>query len=126
MNHWLASACVALIGIGLTHSVMGERRIFTPWQASPPRDVSRAHQVILRASWHLPTLLGLGLAAVLALLAAGGAPALRSAMLAALALAIGACGALVAVATRGRHQGGTAMLATAVLIALGRWQAGVA
>lgn len=126
MNHWLAGACAALIGIGLTHSVMGERRIFLPWMASPPRDLPRAHRVILRASWHLPTLLGMGLAAVLALLAAGGAADARSTMLAAMALAVGACGLLVALATRGRHQGGTAMLATAVLIAVGRWQVGVA
>lgn len=124
MNHWLAGACAALIGIGMTHSVMGERRIFLPWQASPPRDLPRAHRVILRASWHLPTLLGMGLAAVLALLAAGGAADTRSAMLAALALAVGACGALVALATRGRHHGGAAMLATAALIAVGRWQLG--
>lgn len=125
MNPWLVSASLALVCIGATHSVMGERHIFLPWTNVPPRDLARRHQIILRACWHLPTLLGGGIAAVLYLLAeGGGAAGTRPGMLMALALAVGACGALVARATRGRHHGGTAMLATSVMIAVGQWQGG--
>ncbi len=124
MNHWLAGASAALAAIGAAHSVMGERLIFQSWRWGPPREVPRRHQVILRASWHLPSLLGLGQAVALALLAlADGAPP-WSLVVGALALGVGACGGLVAVATRGRHHGGTAMLAAAGLIGLGLWQAG--
>lgn len=123
MNLWLVSACLALVCIGATHSVMGERSIFIPWKRVPPRDLAHRHQVILRACWHLPTLLGGGIAAVLYLLAAGGsATAIRPGVLSALALSVGASGALVTLATRGRHHGGTALLTTSVLIVLGQWQ----
>jgi hypothetical protein len=123
MNFWLVGAAAALVCIGATHSAMGERRIFLPWASVPPRDVARHHQVILRACWHLPTLLGGGMAAVVFLLADGAAAAPWRAVLGALALAVGASGVLVALATRGRHHGGTALLATSVLIVLGQWQA---
>lgn len=101
---------------------MGERRIFMPWRAAPPRDVPRRHQVILRASWHLPTLLGLGQAAALASLATAAGTWPWHPLLGALALGVAACGALVVWATRGRHPGGVALLAAAALIALGQWQ----
>lgn len=121
MNLWLLGAAAALVTINAVHSALGERRIFLPWRAAPPRDVPRTHRVILRASWHLPTLLGLGQAAALALLAvpAGGAQA--HALLLPLAAGVAACGALVAGATRGRHLGGVAMLAAAGLIVCGQW-----
>ncbi|MBP7668097.1 MAG: hypothetical protein KA774_14715 [Burkholderiaceae bacterium] len=116
MNFWLLGASAALVLIGAVHSVMGERRIFLPWRAAPPRDVPRGYQVILRASWHLPTLLGLGQAAALAVLAQPGGGMPWHALLAPLAAGVAACGVLVAVATRGRHHGGLAMLAAAALI----------
>jgi hypothetical protein len=126
MNSWLLGAAGALAVIGLVHSVMGERRIFAPWRAAPPRELPRRHQVMLRASWHLPTLLGLGLSAQLAGLATQGGALPWAGLLGPLALGVGACGLLVALATRGRHQGGTALLATAVLIVLGQWAGGAA
>lgn len=127
MNFWLLAAAAALTLIGATHSAMGERRIFQPWRTAPPAQVRRHHQVILRASWHLPTLLGLGQATAMAWMAASPvaqwpAPALGQAMLAAMALGVAGCGLLVAVATRGRHHGGVAMLAAAALIAKGMQQ----
>lgn len=120
MNIWHLGASALLVVIAVVHSVMGERRIFLPWRAAPPRDVLRQHQVVLRVTWHLPSLLGLGQAATLAVLAtaADAAPAWRL-PLGLLALSVGACGVLVTVATRGRHQGGAALLAAGCLIALG-------
>ena len=122
MNTWLVVASAAIAAIGVVHSVTGERRIFVPWRTASPLDVLRRHQVILRASWHLPTFLGLGQAAAMAILTTtDGAPAWRMA-LGMLALCVGACGLAVAVATRGRHKGGVAMPAAAGLIVLGIWQ----
>lgn len=121
MNLWLLGAAAALVTIGAVHSALGERRIFLPWRAAPPRDVPRTHRVILRASWHLPTLLGLGQAAALAVLAMPGEGPPWHALLTPLAAGVAACGALVAGATRGRHLGGVAMLAAAGLILCGQW-----
>jgi len=126
MNTWLLGACAALLLIGATHSVMGERRIFLPWASAPPSGLAPVHRVLLRASWHLPTLLSAGMAAVLYLLAGADVGGPWRSVLGTLALAVGACGTLVAGATRGRHHGGTALLATAVLIVLGQWQGSAA
>ena len=69
MNHWLLGAAGALTVIGTVHSWLGERRIFAPWRTSAPRELPRGHQIILRAGWHLPSLLGAAMAAQLAALA---------------------------------------------------------
>lgn len=116
----LVAAASALALIALVHSVMGEWRIFRSWCRQAPLGVRRPHLVLVRASWHLPSLLGAGQAA--ALLALGLAPAealppgLRTALLVSLAAGTGACGTLVALVTRGRHHGGSALLLTAALI----------
>jgi hypothetical protein len=122
MNTWLLSASTALVGIGAVHSVLGEMRIFLPWRTASPQGLPPRHQIILRASWHLPTLLGLGQAAThVSAAAADGAQPWRM-LLGALGLSVAACGALVALATRGRHPGGTALLVAALLIGMGMRQ----
>ena len=65
-------------------------------------------------------LLGASAALACVAVADGGKP--WRMLLGALALGVAACGTLVAVVTRGRHQGGTALLAAAVLIVLGMRQ----
>jgi hypothetical protein len=123
MNTWLLGASALLVVTAVVHSVMGERRIFLPWCSIPPRDVLRHHQIILRVTWHLPSLLGMGQAATLAVLATANAASAWRLPLGLLSLSVGACGVPVAVATRGRHQGGAALLAAGGLIALGLpWQ----
>lgn len=129
MNTWLLASALLICLIGAVHSVMGERRIFHPWVQQPPPGLRVFHRQILRASWHLPTLLGFGQAAALAWL--GAAPAadlpavgLQQALLASLACGVVACGVLVLWLTRGRHQGGTAMLAAAALMLVGLVQVG--
>ncbi len=119
MNMFHLDASAHLVVIAVVHSAMGQRRIFLPWRAVPPRAVLRQHQVILRTTWHSPSLLGLGQAETLAVLAtADAAPAWRL-LLGLLAMGTGACGVMLAVATCGRHQGGTALLAAGSLIAPG-------
>ncbi len=83
----------------------------------------RQHFVLVRASWHLPSLLTVGQAGGLLVLGlvpgTAASPAARAALLLSLAAGTGACGALVAWVTRGRHHGGSALLATAALILAG-------
>ena len=129
MNTWLLWAAALLGLIGVVHSVMGERRIFRPWGHQPPAGVRLFHQQILRGSWHLASLLGFGQAAALAWLGmaqASDLPAvgLQQAWLACLGSGVLACGALVLWITNGRHQGGTALVAAALLIGAGIVQAG--
>lgn len=124
MNLWLLSSAGLLGLIVLVHTVMGEQRIFRPWARQPPAGVKRYHQQILRGSWHLPSLLGAGQAGLLVWLGtapAGDLPALalQQAMLGCLAAGVAACGALVLWLTQARHQGGTALLAAAVLMLIG-------
>lgn len=124
MNAWLLASALLLCLIGAVHSVLGERRIFHPWVQQPPPGVPAFHRQVLRASWHLPSLLGLGQAAALAWL--GAAPAaelpavgLQQALLSSLALGVAACGGLVLWLTRCRHHGGTALLVAAALMLIG-------
>ncbi|MBL8304150.1 MAG: hypothetical protein JNM26_15450 [Ideonella sp.] len=129
MNAWLLGAAALLGLIGLVHSVMGEQRIFMPWAARPPTGMPRIHRQILRGSWHLVTLLGLGQVGALAWLGLAAAadrpsPGLELALLACLAGGVLASGLLVMGITRGRHQGGTALVVVALLIGGGIVQAG--
>ena len=131
MNAWLLSSSFALAGIAAVHSAMGEMRIFLPWARTAPEGVRRFHQQILRGSWHLPSLMGAGQAALLALWAVAPASELPSVrmqqlMLMPLAAGVGSCGVLVLWLTRGRHPGGTALVITGGLIALGLARADVA
>ena len=124
MNPWLLSAAALLGVIGVVHSLLGERRIFRPWAVQPPPGVRPYHRQMLRCTWHLPSLLGFGQAAALAWLGAAEiadrpAEGLQQALLASLGGGVLACGVLVIWMTRGRHQGGTALAAAAMLIFIG-------
>jgi len=125
MNAWLLGAAALVFVIGLVHSLLGERMIFrhlrqgglVPTAGAP---VLREYQTrILWATWHVVTLFGWALAAVLAWLAqpavrAASAGLIEQAVMAALVASAG----LVLVATRGRHVAWVALLAAAVLVAM--------
>ena len=130
MNTWLLSSALLLALIGSAHTVLGERRIFRHWRGQSPAGVVPYHRIMLRGSWHLASLLGFGQAGALAWLALA-APAdlpavgLQQALLACLGAGVLACGGLVVWITRGRHPGGTALVAAAGLMALGMAQVAV-
>lgn len=128
MNRCFLAAAVLLLVIGLVHSLLGERLIFRrmraggliPTQGGPV--LRQAHVRILWASWHIVTVLGWGLAAMLFWLAdASAAPLAASPLVQALALALLLSAALVLVGTRGRHPGWLGLLAAAGLVAAGAW-----
>jgi hypothetical protein len=126
MNASLAAAAALTIVIGLVHSVLGERLVFSrlrqgtlvPTQGGT---LLRGHHVrILWATWHVVTVLGWAVAAVLLLLAAEPVLGpLHVALLQVIALAMMASGALVLVGTRGRHPGWIGLMGVAGLTWIG-------
>lgn len=128
MNGWWWAAAAGLVVIGAVHSVLGERMIFrhlrrgsvVPQGGAP---ALRAYQTrILWASWHLVTLFGWALAAVLVWLAGQGSAAVTTGIALALAASLIAAAALVGAATRGRHLAWVALLLDAGLVLAGLLQ----
>jgi len=118
VNICLLAATVLAVIVGVVHSVLGERLIFRhqPRSANGVRHHRRPFD-ILWATWHIASVLGLALAAVLWKLAAmPGASALREFLLLTIALAYAASGMLVLVGTRGRHPGWAGLIGVALLV----------
>lgn len=137
MNPLLIAAAAGLALVGLVHSVLGEIMVFRRLRRqsaggrgmrhneggirSPvaPRALAlpREHLGIVWATWHLVTLLGWALAALLWRLGtvpSDAALAVWVADVTGLATLTG--GMLVLYATRGRHPGWTALLVVAALV----------
>ncbi|SEM12284.1 hypothetical protein SAMN04515666_107247 [Bosea lupini] len=126
MQSYLLAAGVLMILIGIAHSVIGEILIFrqrragaiVPLLAPPP--LRERHLRILWANWHLCSVLGWGLAALLIVIAGSPdlptyAPSIRIIAIATLAGSL-----LVLYATRGRHPGWLGLLVAAGLAWLGQ------
>lgn len=120
MNTWLAVATALAVLTGITHSVFGEILIFRRL----PRDgdgkpLQWRPLGVLWASWHIASVMGWALAAVLWQLATAPEPfALRAFTLNTIAAAYALSGLLVLIGTRGRHPGWAALGAVAALILL--------
>lgn len=126
MNAYLTTAAGLAILIGVVHSVLGERLVFSrlrqgslvPTQGGTL--LREGHVRILWATWHIVTLLGWALAAALLLLAAEPSLSpLHIALLQVIALTMAASGLLVLVGTKARHPGWIGLLGAAVLTWLG-------
>jgi hypothetical protein len=122
MQPLLATAAVLAVLTGVAHSLLGERLIFRHVRAStwvpalPAAPLQPRHIRILWATWHLASVLAWALAGLLWRLAQSPAATLSSEVI--LAFTAGgflAGSLLVLVATRGRHPGWIALLATAIL-----------
>lgn len=127
MNAYLIAAAVVVALTGLAHSVGGEWMIFRALRRqglvpSGGAPVLRGFQTrILWANWHLVTVLGWAIAALLAWLAQPSAQAASAGVIeAVLAAALAAGSGLVLLSNRGRHPGWIALGAAAVLVWLGR------
>lgn len=124
MNIHLTAASALCFIIGLIHSVLGEvlifRRLRRPGALVPTEGgtaLRERHVRILWASWHLATVFGWCVAAVLGWLAQRGQVALAASLPAKAAAAALLAGAfLVHVGTKGRHPGWAGLLAAAVLV----------
>ncbi len=124
MHAYFLAAAIALILVGLVHSVFGEVLIFrglrkaglVPKEPAPPLQVR--HIGILWATWHLASAFGFGFAYLMLSIAQGDTapdPVIVKAML----FACLAGSMLVLVGTRGRHPGWIGLLAVAALVYLG-------
>ena len=129
MNTYLAAAAGLAFLVGLVHSVLGERLIFSRMrqgQLIPTNGGSvlrRPHVRILWASWHVLTVLGWGMACALLLLASEPAKTeLHVTLLHVVAFSMLAAGALVFYGTRARHPGWLGLLGVATLTWLGTGQ----
>jgi hypothetical protein len=123
MNAVLLAAAVLTLILGIVHSVMGEVLIFQPLAkstaagANPP--IAQRHINILWATWHLASVFGWALAAILCALALNSAPpAVALIITRVVAVAMFSTAAIVLIGTRGRHPGWIVMLVIAMLICL--------
>lgn len=121
MNALLTVAATVLVLTGMVHSVFGERLIFihlrqgtfVPALGAPPL---RARNVrILWATWHLASVFGWALAAVLFGVAISPEIPLRHLVIWAIVGANAGGSFLVLVGTRGRHPGWVALAVVAAL-----------
>lgn len=117
MNPYLLAAAALTVFVGLAHSVVGEWLV---WRRRSLRTALGRQWGIVWASWHLASVLGAGLALVLVWLAqmapTGLAGSPYQAPAQAVAGAAAASGALVALATRGRHPGWLGLGGVALLV----------
>lgn len=126
MNLYLATAAGLATVIGVVHSLLGERLVFSrmrqrQWIPTNGGNVLREpHVRILWASWHALTALGLAMAAVLWLLASERVlSGLHQSLLNIVAVGMVASAALVFFGTKARHPGWIGLLAVAAFVWLG-------
>jgi branched-subunit amino acid ABC-type transport system permease component len=126
MNTYLAAAAGMAMVVGLVHSVLGERLVFSRMrqrQVVPTNGgtvLRPPHVRILWASWHALTALGWAMAAALLLLACEPVQTeLHTSLLRIIAASMLASAALVFYGTKARHPGWLGLLAVATLTWLG-------
>lgn len=127
MNACLVTAAVLAFLVGLVHSVLGERLIFRRLRQGrlvPTNGGSllqERHVRILWASWHVLTVFGWCIAAVLLWLSLpSSSPSSALFIEHAVVIAMLAGSALVFFGTKARHPGWVGLLAVAVFVWLGR------
>lgn len=109
MNYYLIAAATLLVFLGLAHSIIGEILIFKNLRQSGliPTEggshLKQRHIRILWATWHVASLLGWGIAALLFHLSSQDSAS--DSITQPLIIAMGASGLLVLIATKGKHPG---------------------
>lgn len=120
MNTPILIAAVLCALLGVIHSVLGERLIFARLHAhrrgEGPHVLSAQRIRVLRATWHLVSLLALSLAAVLWLLAQPDAAGLANDLTIILLGTFLLAGLYWLLATRGRHPAWVVLLLIAGLL----------
>lgn len=126
MNTYFLAAGLLTFLIGLVHSVLGEWMIFRRMRQGgfiPTEGGSvlrEPHVRILWATWHVVSLLGFGLAALLVWLAQPAQAQLAQTFIApTLVASLAASSTLVLIGTKGKHPGWIGLLAAAGLVAAG-------
>jgi hypothetical protein len=136
MNTYFLIAAGIAVFVGIAHSVIGELMIFqklrksglVPNEAAPPLQARNVR--ILWATWHLASVFGFAMAAILFCLGktsdtdlyalANREAATNAYIVNVLIFAFAGGAALVLIATRGKHPGWIGLLAAAVFAHLGQ------
>ncbi len=125
MNHYFVAAAVTIFLVGLVHSLLGEKLIFQRLRHKGSMVPSHGgnvlgpdHVRILWATWHIVTVFGWSMGAVLLHVSAATHATARF-MTEAIALSALAASLLVFIGTRARHPGWAGLLAVAVFAWLG-------
>ncbi len=120
MSAPLVAAALLLVGIGLAHSVLGERFLLMRLFRRPdlPRLFGGDHftRRTLRFAWHVTSVAWWGFAALLFVLAEPGGAGVERVALRIVAGTCLATAAVVAIGSRGRHPAWLAFLAVAGLV----------
>lgn len=126
MNYYFIAAGILAFAIGLIHSLFGERLVFARMRSSgliPTEGGQRLrehHVRILWATWHIVTVMGWAMGAMLFRLALAPS-AVADHNFFAIAIGVSAFGSsmLVLVGTKGRHPGWIGLLGMAIFTAMG-------
>ena len=123
MNYLLAAAGALTVVVGLVHSILGETMIFRRMRTgsvAPTHGgklIGEGHVRIIWASWHIVTLFGWLMAAILFRAAASAEHAQSyGVVLSGIALTMFVGGLLVLIATKARHPGWAGLFGVSVLI----------
>jgi hypothetical protein len=122
MQPFLLAAGVLALVVGLVHSVLGEVLIFRRMRSQgivPTMGAAllrESHVRILWACWHIVTILGWAIAAILLRLAfLTDYRVIEAFVVNAIIIALLSCALLVLIATKGKHPGWIGLLGVAVL-----------
>jgi hypothetical protein len=126
MNPYFIAAAALAFLVGLVHSALGEtlifRRMRKPGRVIPSDGgemLLGSNVRILWASWHVLTVFGWGMAAILVWLAQPASRGVDGFIGQAVAVSMLAGSALVLIATKARHPGWVGLLGVALLVWLG-------
>lgn len=125
MNYYLLTASILITFVGILHSVLGEKRLFSklrsgnvvPTQAPSP--LQERHIRILWATWHVVSLFGFGYAALLYWFALPSTNIVFDIGLRLIfSIPVLVSALLVMWATKGKHPGWVGLLLVGVLISV--------
>jgi hypothetical protein len=126
MDSWLLIGGGTTVVVAIVHSVLGEWLIFrrmregtiVPTKGHPI--LRERHVRIIWATWHIVSVLGLGLAAILFYIAVPELVNVASFSIASVSLSMGVSSLLVLYATKGKHPGWIGLLIICVATWLAR------
>lgn len=126
MTAYYTAAAIIAIVVALVHSILGEIMIFRRLRKKGrviPTDggerLTGPNVRILWAGWHVLTVFGVGMAAILLRLASSARTAEHAFIAQAIAVSMLGGSLLVLIGTRGRHPGWIGLLGVALLVLLG-------
>lgn len=129
MNFWLLAAGILCFVLGVVHSILGEYATFRRKRKTGGlfptdfgADLKKSHARIIWVSWHLPTLFGWCISAILVKLSFAEqtlTPEFTSFTILSIAVLMFASSILVLIGTKGKHPGWAVLLLIGILLMLG-------